>query len=537
MSYWLVLLFFYQFLTFSQSQSSVERNAGVYFRINQKAVDYITELASDAMPQILNNMHLPDVTVSAATISKIHINRVEKPEIQAKFVKNKGVRANVSLPFLRTSADCTVDSFFPLDGTFVVELHNFTIDLELHITRNETLGANIIEVPHCETTHSDVVILLEEDSLLNIIQSTLKSTVSDAVKTKICETILDAVKFVDAQEIQPAVPLNSSDVLLYSTKSTESAFNPAEFGASLCEVQKLEESTDAPPITTVSEEATSSGVWSANLDLVYPPRFSDEEVVFGIDGGILYNDVAAENVDTPSLLNTSVLHDKMVGILLSDSIPNTLFSHIFTNSMGNVHHRIEPQHLPKPLRKLANMMCSKCFLDVSANLTEQPRVEINAKLGARVEMAGNILIQFQGREELHNLIYATTKLHLTLKPTIRHSRLYGDVALTHVHVKVFDLGMGGVLAKPIEKIVSFIVPRVLWPQVKKRIRFAFNKRGIQLPVLCGVELEHLSLSYIDHAAVVNTDFKFDLPLFVKKFKIYLIKKAEMFDGVPTYVEI
>ncbi|ETN70919.1 hypothetical protein NECAME_04770 [Necator americanus] len=97
--------------------------------------------------------------------------------------------------------------------------------------------------------------------------------------------------------------------------------------------------------------------------------------------------------------------------------------------------------------------------------------------------------------------------------------------------------MGGILAKPIEKIVSFIVPRVLWPQVKKRIRFALNRRGIQLPVLCGVELEHLSLSYIDHAAVVNTDFKFDLPLFVKKFKIYLIKKAEMFDGVPTYVEI
>ncbi|EPB77990.1 hypothetical protein ANCCEY_02904 [Ancylostoma ceylanicum] len=95
MSYWLVLLFFYQFLTFSQSQSSVERNAGVYFRINQKAVDYITELASDAMPQILNNMHLPDVTVSAATISKIHINRVEKPEIQAKFVKNKGTRIDL----------------------------------------------------------------------------------------------------------------------------------------------------------------------------------------------------------------------------------------------------------------------------------------------------------------------------------------------------------------------------------------------------------------------------------------------------------
>uniref|UniRef100_A0A158P797 Lipid-A-disaccharide synthase n=1 Tax=Angiostrongylus cantonensis TaxID=6313 RepID=A0A158P797_ANGCA len=93
------------------------------------------------------------------------------------------------------------------------------------------------------------------------------------------------------------------------------------------------------------------------------------------------------------------------------------------------------------------------------------------------------------------------------------------------------------LSKPIEKLVSFVVPRVLWPQVKKRIRFAFNKRGIQLPVLCGVTLDRLSLSYIDHAAVINTDFTFDLPLFVHKFKLYLIKKAEMFNGLPTYVEI
>ncbi|KAK6758983.1 hypothetical protein RB195_016293 [Necator americanus] len=540
MSYWpALLLLVLEFLEgFSaQPTTSSQRNAGIYFRINQKAVDYITELASDAMPQILNNMHLPDVSVSSATISKIHINRVEKPDIHAKFVEGKGVRANVSLPFLRTSADCTVDSFFPLDGTFVVELHNFTIDLELHVSRNESLGINVIEIPHCETTHSDVVILLEEDSLLTLIQGMLQSTISDAVKSKICETILDAVKFVDAQEIQSVASVNSTATTPSNVYSEESVFNPAEFGASLCEVERLQGSTDSPLITVDSNETSTPGTWSANLEVVYPPRFTNDEVVFGVDGGILFNGEAATNVDTPSLLNVSVLHDKMVGILLSDSIPNTLFSHLFINGMGNVYHRFESHHLPKPVRKLANMFCSKCYLEISANVTEQPRVEISAKFGARVELAGNILIQFQGRDELHNLIYATTKLHLTLKPTIRHSRLYGDVSLTQVDVKVFDLGMGGILAKPIEKIVSFIVPRVLWPQVKKRIRFALNRRGIQLPVLCGVELEHLSLSYIDHAAVVNTDFKFDLPLFVKKFKIYLIKKAEMFDGVPTYVEI
>ncbi|VDM53206.1 unnamed protein product [Angiostrongylus costaricensis] len=215
------------------------------------------------------------------------------------------------------------------------------------------------------------------------------------------------------------------------------------------------------------------------------------------------------NVDTLYCYITFILNViklQMIGILLTDKVPNTFFSHIFANRMGIVHHR-------------------------------QPRVEISGKDGVRVELAGNVLIQFNGRDDLYNLIHANTKLHVTLKPTIRRSQLYGDVSLTHVDVRVFDLGVGGMLSKPIEKLVSFVVPRVLWPQVKKRIRFAFNKRGIQLPVVCGVTLDHLSLSYIDHAAVVNTDFTFDLPLFVHKFKLYLIKKAEMFNGLPTYVEI
>nr|CDJ83516.1 Lipid-binding serum glycoprotein domain containing protein [Haemonchus contortus] len=523
------------------TNGSASRNAGIYFRLNQKAVDYITELASDAMPQILNNMHIPDVTVTSATISKIHINHVEKPTIQAKFLRDRGVRANVSLPYLRTSADCSVDSFFILDGSFVVELHNFTIEIELNIKRNETSGRNIFEVPHCETTHSDVNILLEQNSLLAIIQGTLQSTISDAVRTQICETILDAVKFVDAHELQPVDhDKDSSTTTLTSVTSAESGFDPAEFGASLCEIQQLKEtstfSTLSPSIS--SENVRSQGSsWSANLDLVYPPRFSDEDVVFGIDGGLLYNSTSASNVGHPPALNTSVLNTKMIGILITDSIPNTFFAHIFNNELGSLYERIEPQHLPKPFKKIASMMCSKCFLEISANLTEQPRVEINAKQGARVQLAGDVLLQFQGREELYNLINASTRLHVTLKPTIRHSRLYGDIALTNVDVKVYDLAVGGVLSKPIEKLVSFIVPRVLWPQVKKRIRFAWNRRGIQLPVLCGVELEHLSLSYIDRAAVINTDFRFDLPLFVRKFKLYLIQKSMTFRGIPTYVEI
>ncbi|VDL78100.1 unnamed protein product [Nippostrongylus brasiliensis] len=511
------------------------KNAGIYFRINQKAVDYITELASDAMPQILNNMHLPDVTVSSATISKIHINRVEKPTIQAKFLRDRGVRGNVTVPFLRTSADCTVDSFFPLDGSFVVELHDFVIDLELNIRRNETSGRNIIEIPHCAATHSNVSILLQEDSLLVMIQGMLQSAISDAVKTTICETILEAVKFVDLQELQQPVPRNSTDTTTIQP-SNEDGFDPAEFGASLCEMDRL---ADAPttPTTAVEPSETPSGSWGVNLDLVYPPKFSDDDVVFGVDGGVVYNGQAAENVQHPPALDVKVLNTKMIGIMLSDSVPNTFFAHVFNNKLGTIRDRFDTEHFPKALKKIANAVCSKCFLEITANLTEQPRVEVNADHGARVELAGYVLIQFQGRDDLHNLINASTKLHVTLKPTIRHSRVYGDVALTNVDVKVFKLGVGGILRKPLEKLVSFVVPKVLWPMVKRRIRFAINKRGVQLPVMCGVEFDRLSLFYVNRAAVINTDFTFDLPLFVRKFKLYLMKKSMVSRGVPTYVEI
>lgn len=490
------------------------------------------------MPQILNNMHIPDVTLSSATISKIHINRVEKPSIQAKFLRDRGVRANVSVPFLRTSAECTVDSFFTLEGRFAVELHDFNIELEMNIRRNETSGRNIIEVPHCEATHANVTIHLEEDSMLVMIQGMLQSGISEAVKTTICETILDAVKFVDAQEIQAIEQLDSSTT---TTPSTEQGFDPAEFGASLCEMDHTQQepllasSTVTPGLA--GDDMPTGGTWGANLDLVYPPKFSDEDVVFGVDGGVLYNGTAAANVEHPPALNTSVLNKKMVGILVTDSIPNTFFAHIFQNQLGSLKDRINPEHLPKTIKKIANMICSKCFLEVTANLTEQPRVEVDAHLGARVQLAGDVLLQFQGRDDLHSLINASTKLHVTLKPTIRHSRIYGDVALTHVDVKVFKLAVGGMLKKPLEKLVSFVVPRVLWPLVKRRVRFAVNRRGIQLPVICGVELHNLTLSYVNRAAVINTDFTFDLPLFVRKFKLYLARKSMVSRGFPTYVEM
>ncbi|EFO18235.1 hypothetical protein LOAG_10259 [Loa loa] len=83
------------------------------------------------------------------------------------------------------------------------------------------------------------------------------------------------------------------------------------------------------------------------------------------------------------------------------------------------------------------------------------------------------------------------------------------------------MGLGGTFANTIRKALNSVVPKKLWPKIKKRLRFAFNQRGIRLPVMCGVELERPSLSYINHAIVIDTDFSYDLPRFIRKFKAYI----------------
>ncbi|VDO41943.1 unnamed protein product [Onchocerca flexuosa] len=120
------------------------------------------------------------------------------------------------------------------------------------------------------------------------------------------------------------------------------------------------------------------------------------------------------------------------------------------------------------------------------------------------------------------------------------------------------MGISGTFANTIRKALNTVVPKKLWPKIKRRLRFAFNQRGIRLPVMCGVELERPSLSYIDHAIVIDTDFRrklrvdinytrytstlcsYDLPRFIRKFKLYIdaeiarARKKEQMESEEDY---
>ncbi|CAD6186889.1 unnamed protein product [Caenorhabditis auriculariae] len=522
-------------LLFSSVISAVERPAGLYIRLNQKAVDYISELASDAFPALLNNLSPPDVEASPAKISQIHISNVSRPVIKAKFLGGKGVRANITLPTFLASAYGAVDVFvWKYEGGFMTRLKDLGILLELHfVTENVTTVAATV----CNVTHSDLLITFPPTSTLSSLREEIETAIVNQLKNAVCNTAVDAINYI-LQSQRPSAPLETEDDI--SLLDDDTSFSTAELGADLCTMDEADGVSRTTPATLPVDELieivnSTKSTWDVDLTVKHPPTFTDDDVVVGFDGGIIYNGWKAESALVPSVLNKTLLDKRMVGIMLSDYIPNTLFTHIYVNDLGTLRERFGPNDMPKFLQKLARAFCGKCYVEIRANLTEQPKVEINGQLGVRAQLAFNVSVTFRGREQLHDVIHANAYLHVTLKPTIRHSRLLGDVSLTNVDVNVFDLGIGGPLATPIEKVFSFIVPRILWPQVKKRLRFAMNRRGIKLPVVCGVEFDHMTLDYVNHAAVLNTDFSFDMPRFVRKFKNYVARKAQVNPNLPRYV--
>ncbi|CAB3398080.1 unnamed protein product [Caenorhabditis bovis] len=509
--------------------------AGIYVRLNQRAVDYMADVASEAFPAILNKLHPPNITTGVATIANLVLSNIARPSIKAKFLNEKGIEYNISLASFRADAYAEISIFiFSYSGTFTAQLDHLNIHSELHFNHN---GTTVVTAPVCNVTQSDLSLVFPKNSALITLQSDIKSTIVESLRDAVCTTAVDALTFVMSQKpVQPEHP-----DFIKPEPNDANGFNIVEFGSSLCVPEKLNEIDDAVTTPTPDNETnqnnTDSSYWGIDLSVNHPPTFSDDDMIIGLDGGLMYNGWKAESAPQPNVLNRTLLDKKMIGILVSEYIPNTLFHHVYMNDLGSFKHKYTPASLPKILQKLSKAVCSNCFLEISANLTEQPRLEIDEHLGARIEVSANISVTFQGREKMHDMLHANTKLHITLKPTIRHSRLFGDVSLTNVDVNIFDLGLGGPLAAPIEKLFSFVVPRILWPQVKKRLRFAMNHRGVKLPTMCGIEFEHTELDFVDHAVVINTDFTFDVQLFIRKFKNYLIEKSKYNPNMPNYVEL
>ncbi|TKR70329.1 hypothetical protein L596_022369 [Steinernema carpocapsae] len=529
-----------------------EHTAGIYFRVSQKGVDYVTGLASEALPQLLDRLVLPKIEESVLTISKLMIEKFEKPSIQARFIGGKGVGANIFLPEVKLGAAYQAQlGFFGQSGRCRAQVKNLTIEMEVHISRNESEKRNIVEVPVCNVTTSSVKVAFAGDSStsLNAIRSTIQTRIAEEIANAICQISVQITEFFENEKRQVLKPKKPVEEEGEEVEESDVTAGADSFGADLCAPEKVEGVEDEPEVTTLAPTGDSGrvilggppkkGQWAMDLTLRYPITFTDNDVVFGLDGGAVFFGSPAQGIIRPAMLNVSAMGDKMVGFLISEYVPNTFFDHIYENNLGIIKETLRMDSLPKYLRPIAKLVCSTCQLQLTANLTGQPHMTITQK-GATMDIEGDVSVVFASKTKNHNVINANTKLKITVRPYVRQSRVYGDVSLTNVDIRAEKVGIGGIFANSLRKMLNFVVPKRLWPKIKKRLRFALNDReplgriisrlvGFKLPVMCGLELEKLSVDYIEHAIVLDTDFTYDLPHFITKFKAHManeLKKAK-----------
>ncbi|GMS80491.1 hypothetical protein PENTCL1PPCAC_2666 [Pristionchus entomophagus] len=500
-------------------------NTGAYVRLNQKAVDYFASLASEALPRLLENVTLPPIAAGSYATLSPHFEHFSKPEISAKFLSSNGVQAKVSIEKVAVKALTDINAlFFSLREYVHIQLEKVSVDVILHFDRNTTTNTNVITAERCDVVDPIITLTFKKDSDIKEYQDMFHSGIKDALKEAVCVTAVQALTFIDEQHVQQEDPVDSSS----------GGISAAELAEDLCADEKAL-TTPSPPGGLTSPIQTGPP-WSVDLTMTLPPQFTEEDVTFGVNGGVLLASLAAKDVPPPVPIEPKLLGKKMVGVMLTDFVPNTFFSHVFDFGIGEIDYQVHPEHLPSSLRSIAKLLCGGCHLQVTGSLTRKPRVEMDDKLGARVHLAANVSILFHGKKSSYDVINATTDMYLTLKPSIRHSRVYGDVALTSVDFDIKNLGMAGALSAPLEKFMSFVVPRTMWPAIRKRIRFAMHQRGIKLPVLCGVSLHDFSLTYTDRAAILQSDLSLDLELFLRKFKSYINRKTIESTGSALYAK-
>ncbi|VDN82563.1 unnamed protein product [Brugia pahangi] len=593
--------------------------AGIYFRISQKGVDYITSLTAEALPQLLEKSEMPTIENPQIKISHLTIDKFSNPTIKAKFVANIGIEAYVFLPHVMLNAFYDASTFFSTyKGKLKADVQNLSVTIEVHISRNESEKLNIIETPVCNITSDLVRIVFAGDmsTYLNLLRSVIEQAVTDVLGNELCQLAIKIGQFFEQQKQQilmtTPIPQSTSPTptpthLLYfgesrqlmDMKSIQSAENEnafyetsnekmendedlaAKFAADLCADDRLDDMNvlkysgdmiylrnkrnlyfGTTPESERFNPLLKDGLWAPDLTLMYSPKFSNEDVIFGLDAGIIFFGQRAKNVARPNMLNISAFGDKMFGVIISEYVPNTFFAHIYDKDMGVLREKFRTHNLPKFIKPIAKLLCARCELQFIANLTRRPHLIISEQ-GVKIDIQIDLLILFVGKSRRHNIVDANAELDVTVDlighsisnnylfeskhPSDKFQFLFKSFSLILncyfkliLAITYFYMGIGGIFANTIRKALNSVVPKKLWPKIKKRLRFAFNQRGIKLPVMCGVELERPSLSYIDHAIVIDTDFSYDLPRFIRKFKVHInaeiarARKKEQLESEEDY---
>lgn len=415
-----------------------DSSSGIYFRISQKGVDYLAGLTSKGLPKIMNRLALPTIRESGFMISDAVITKMDEPQIFVKFVPDYGVDLSISMPEVSIVGGTELSFFFATYGAqMMANLFNLTVQMRVYIHRDINEESTNVEVTNCTVNPGTFVMKFygPDASEFYAIVDLIRAGIDAAIRDKIC-TLPPLMREFIYQKIQhisrplplstEAIPSVSNLISVNNFDKTSTIFNH------LCSTPSRRQSNlmqSATPQQVASEDEESIEVDIAeineshlipDLTLRYPPKFSHRDLIFGIDGGFLHNGKQAPAfVRRPKFSNIQV-RDQMLGLILSEYLPNTLFFHVFNSGLGHVSVSYSHHHIPRMLRSMAKLVCADCLLRVNANLTTMPKA-LTDRNGVTLLLEGDVSAHFWRKNRTYNILSASGQLRVGV--TIHYTTL------------------------------------------------------------------------------------------------------------------
>jgi hypothetical protein len=178
----------------------------------------------------------------------------------------------------------------------------------------------------------------------------------------------------------------------------------------------------------------------------------------------------------------------------------------------------------------------------TAGLTAPPSLTTSAQNGVQLYFEGTSRMIFDGPFKQFDMINANLGMTVTVgclqgespicagktvrawrravrqgRPGRHRGRSCSSELPRSVQVRVDQVSVGGVVGAAVGNVMRTLIPQRLWPKIQRRLSFALNRKGIKLPVVCGLELKNTNLGYIGHGIVIDTDIEFDIHSFIQRF--------------------
>ena len=212
---------------------------------------------------------------------------------------------------------------------------------------------------------------------------------------------------------------------------------------------------------------------------------------------------------------------RMASFVVTEYLANTFFRQAFNHDLGAISESLSVSDFPEIMQGPLELVCWGCKIELRAGIApnSDPPIARFTPRGVQIDVAGEFRVIVHGPFRVFDLFGATLKMEIVARPFIKENAIFArQLKLSSYSTSVKSVGLGGVIGEPIQEVLDMMVPRRIWPRLRKQLRLALRQRGLRLPVICGLRLRRTRLRYELGMVLVDTDFQYNLNQFLSKIR-------------------